>query len=168
MLWRAFYRQQRRAAPFSANGKALDGTQRHQQDGCPPAYRGERGQNTNQRGGDAHHPDGEHQHPFTAKFVAKMTEDNAAERPEQEPHAKGRERSERPHGGTYLREKLAIKDQCGGDAVEQKIIPVDDCSGEAAKSRTTGAGKRWCLLAWAIGDEGGIHFKSCLYRFFYY
>ena len=82
MLWRAFYGEQRRAAPFAApfaaHGKALDRAQKHQQHRRPPADLIERGQQANAGGGDPHHPDGHHQHPLAPEAVAKMAENNAA------------------------------------------------------------------------------------------
>ncbi|CCK15029.1 hypothetical protein BN136_1039 [Cronobacter universalis NCTC 9529] len=79
---RTLYRKQRRAAPFAAHGEPLNGAQRHQQYRRPPANGGERRQNTDAGGGDAHHPDGHHQHPLAAQAIAKVPEDNPAERAE--------------------------------------------------------------------------------------
>jgi hypothetical protein len=50
--------------------------------------------------------------------VAKVTENDTAERTEKESDAKGGKCGERSHRRAYLREKLAIKHQCGGDAIE--------------------------------------------------
>ena len=66
------------AAPFTTNGESLNGAQRHQQHRGPPANSVKRRNNPYQCSGNPHHPDGEHQHAFTAKAIAKVAEDNPA------------------------------------------------------------------------------------------
>ncbi|KAI3489217.1 hypothetical protein L1887_46261 [Cichorium endivia] len=132
VLRRALNGQQRRAAPFAADGEALDGAQGDQQYRRPPADRGKRGENTDKRGGDPHHPDGEHQHALAAQAIAEVAEDHPAQRAKQKADAEGGKRGERAHRGADLGKKLAVEHQRGSNAVKQKIIPVDDGTREAA------------------------------------
>src|SRR5690606_7916428 len=111
--------------------KALNSAQRHQQHRSPPANRGKGGQNSDQRGGNAHHPDGEHQHTFPAKAVTEVAENYPAQRTKQKTDAEGGKRSKRAHGGADLGKEFTVKDQRSGNTVEQKVIPVDDGACEA-------------------------------------
>jgi hypothetical protein len=77
---RALDRQQRRAAPLSADRQALDEAQRHQQQRRPDADAGVAGQQADQRGRQAHHEHRHDQNALAPVDVAIMTEQHAAER----------------------------------------------------------------------------------------
>ena len=89
-------RHQHRAAPFAADGEALDQAQDDQRDRRPDADLRIGRQKADQHGGDAHQDQAQHQQSLAADAVAEMAEDDAADRPRDEAERIGREGQQRP------------------------------------------------------------------------
>ena len=177
LLRRAFDGHQRRAAPFAADRETLDRAHQHQQHGRPPADRRERRQQADRDRRQPHQHHGQHQHPLAAEPVAVVAEHDAAERPEQEADAEGRERRERAHRRADFREELGIEYQRGDDPVQQEVVPVDDSADEAADRGLAGLAARgrrlrrrgcrrlgsWrCLLARRIVESWRRRVRCCI------
>src|SRR5207247_10900855 len=96
------------------------------------------------------------QHRLAAELVAVMAEDDAADRPRDEPHRVGRERGDGAGEGRKRRKKQLVEDERGGGTVEEEVVPLDGRPDEAGggdlqNSRTA------FQVAVARGDGGGHH-----------
>ena len=117
--------EQHGAAPFAAEGEALDEAQGHQQGRCQVADVGEAGEAAHQERGDADDHDGQLQGGLAAQLVADLAEHDAAQRPGHESHRVGDEGLDDAvqfvAGGG---EEVLAENQGGGGGVEEELVPL--------------------------------------------
>nr|WP_181308237.1 hypothetical protein [Nonomuraea fuscirosea] len=62
-----------------------------------------------------------------------MTEEDAAERPDHEPHAERGEGDDGAGGRVGLSEEQAVEDEGGGGAVDEEVVPLQGGTDEGAQ-----------------------------------
>ena len=133
MLVGVFQRHQRGAAPFAADGEALDQPQHDQQDRGEDADGLVGGEQADREAGRAHDAHGQHEHGFAADPVTEVAEDDPAERADDVADGQGGERGDRrDHRGEVGEEQLP-EHQGGGGAVEQEVVELDGAAQEAGE-----------------------------------
>ena len=90
-----FQRHQRGAAPFAADGEALDQPQHDQQDRGEDADGLVGREQADREAGRAHDAHGQHEHGLAADPVAEVTEDHPTEGPDDVADGEGAERGDR-------------------------------------------------------------------------
>ncbi|MNL26863.1 hypothetical protein D3C87_1484190 [compost metagenome] len=129
-----FHGHQDRAAPLAPHGDALQEAHADEQHGCPISNAVVRRDQSDEDRGDAHQKQRDQQHRLASDAVAEMAEDDAAQRPREEPdRIRGKSRQgagDRVKGG---KEDL-VEDQRGGRAVQKIVVPLDSGSHEAGNA----------------------------------
>ncbi len=146
--------EQHGAAPFAAQGEALDEAQEDQQGRCEVADGGEAGEAAHQESRYADDDDGELQGGLAAQLVADLAEDDAAQRAGHEADGVGQERLDDAvqviAGGG---EEVLAEHQGGGGGIEEEFVPLDDgshhrCCDDFLEPGTLGCGYgRGCCRA---------------------
>ena len=126
------------AAPFRAEGQALDHADEHQQGRGEQAHLLVGGQEADEERGHAHEDQRGHQHGLAADLVAEVTADDAADGPGGEAHAEGGEGGQgaghRVAGGEERRSEV----QGRGGAEADEVIGLNDCANTGADGDALG------------------------------
>ncbi len=125
VLWRVLGDHQQRAAVLPADGDALDAAQHDQQDRREDAGRGVGGEHADQRGRRTHHHHRDDEQLLAPQPVSEVSEQDAADRPEQEPDAERGERGQRAERRVDLREEHLVEHQRRGGAVDVEVEPLE-------------------------------------------
>ena len=122
--------EQHGAAPFAADGEALDEPQHHQQGRGPVPDLRERRQAAHEEGGGAHQQQAELQQPLASVPVPELAEDDPAEGAGGEADGVGHEGGEDAvEIVAAFREEHLAEYQRGRGAVEEELVPFDDGAG---------------------------------------
>ena len=73
----------------------------------------------------------QHEHRLAADLVAVVADDDAADRPRDEPDGVGAEGGQRAHQRVEGGEEQAVEDQRRRRAVEEEVVPLDRGADEA-------------------------------------
>src|SRR5690606_39860747 len=112
-----------RAAPFSADGEALDQPCQHEQGRCQRADGVVRGEEADAERRQAHHEQGDDKDVPASAFVSEVTEEQRAERPGDEADAERREGEKRAAQRSDLGEEDLVEHErrgCGEDEEDRK------------------------------------------------
>ena len=152
-----FQRHQRGAAPFAADGEALDQPQQDQQDRGESADGVVGREQADGEAGHAHQGHGQHEHGFAADPVTEVTEDHPAQRPDDVPDGEGAERGDGGDHRAQVGEEQLPEHQRGGGAVEQEVVELDGAAQKAGEQhpahllgipRGSGGGRGWVRGWW--------------------
>ena len=157
------------AAPFAADGEALDQAQQDQQDRGEDADGLVGGQQADREAGRAHDAHRQDEHRFTADPVAEVAEDDPAEGADDVADGEGGERGDGGDDRGEVGEEQLTEHQGGGGAVEQEVVELDGAAqkaGEQHPAHLLGITTP-CLLGrcWgcACGGSGVGHGHSCVW-----
>ena len=134
------HRHQHRASPFTANTQPLDETQHDEQDRREDTCLLIRRQQPDGEGRQPHHHERGHEHRFPPDLVPVMPEDDATERPREEPDRIRAKRSHRRRKRVELCEEQLPKHQRGRRPIKEEVIPLDGGADEARQDDATGGG----------------------------
>ena len=126
-------RHQRGAAPFPADGEALDQAQQDQQDGGENADGGVGREQADREAGHAHEGHGQHEHGLAADAVAEVAEDHPAQGADDVADGEGAERGDGRDHRAQVGEEQLPEHQRGGGAVEQEVVELDGAAQEAGE-----------------------------------
>jgi hypothetical protein len=132
-----FDRHQHGAAPFAADAKSLRDAQHHERDRCPRSDLLIRRQQPDQKRGDAHHHQRQHEHRLASDPIAVVADDDAADGTRNEADGVGAERGECAGQRVKGRKEQAVEHECGRRPIEKKVVPLDrgaDETGEGHRS----------------------------------
>ena len=148
------------AAPFAADGEALDEAQEDQEGRGPVADLLEGRQAAHQEGGNTDEDDAQLEQLLAAEFVAEVAEDDATDRAGDEANGVGHE------GGNDavqlragVREEQLAEDEGGGGGVEEELIPFDDRAGHGGRHYLLQAGRLDVFLFGAPGGAFAYSFR---------
>lgn len=116
---------QRGAAPFTADGDALQHPQGDEEDGRPDTDGVVGGQQPDEEAGTAHQTHGQQQHGLTAEPVAEVPEDDAAEGTGDVSGGEGAESGDRADGRVGAREEQLAEDERGDRSVDEEVVELD-------------------------------------------
>src|SRR5882757_274620 len=111
---------------LSRNGtrQSLHHPHQDEQHRCPDPDLFPGGHQPDQESAHAHQGERDDQHALTAEPIPEVSEDDAADRPEQERHAEGGQRDDRADGLPEAGEEQPREHQRGGAAVEEVVVPL--------------------------------------------
>ena len=121
---------QRGPAPFAAYGQPLHDAQQDQENRRGESDAVVRRHKTDERGRNAHCEQRRDQHEFSSDTVAKVTRDDAAEWPCDEPDRECAECQKRSGQRIATGEIQLAKNECRGDSVEKEVEPLNGASNE--------------------------------------
>jgi hypothetical protein len=156
---------QHRAAPFAAEGEALDEPEHHEEHRGRDADGVVSRQQSDGERSDAHHEQAQDEEFLTADLVAVVAEHEPAHRTGHEPDREGAERQQGPRDRIGRREEDRGQDDRRGDAVEEEVVPLhgraehargDDLDDRAARRRAVrGCGHRISRARRWVAASGG-------------
>src|SRR6202012_2877975 len=90
-------------------------------------------QHANQKGGESHGGEREHQRAFAANAVSEVAEQRRADGTREERNSKGREREENGRRGVWFGEEKRREDQDRGRGIDVEIEEFDGGADEGSK-----------------------------------
>ncbi len=110
--------------PFPTEGETLHDAQQEQQDRCDHTHLRVGGQDTHQRGGDAHDEHRQREGLLASDPVADVAEDDTADGSDHETHGEGREGQHRADERTLVGEEQLVEHQARSRRVEEEVVPL--------------------------------------------
>ena len=147
-------RQQRCAAPFTAQPQALAEAQHAQQDRRPGPDAVVTRQHADQRGAYAHQQQGGHQGRFAPDAVAEVAEQRRAQRSGKERDTEGEERRQHLRGAGGLRKEHRADHQRCRSGIDVEVVELDGGTDEARGGHPGGGIRRLCGRAVVISRAG--------------
>ena len=136
-------RHQHGATPLAAEPEPLREPQDDEQDRGGDADGGVGGQQADEERRDTHDQQSDDEHLLAADAVAEMAEDDAAERPGEEPDGVRREGQQGADQRVERGEEQRVEHQRRGRAVEEEVVPLQRRPDEAGDDHLAGrAGRR--------------------------